>query len=149
MTSRVGIGPAGPEGPSADAAPGLPPWPFAYQDRLAVLRGQLDGLEALLRPLHEAHRAFVRLGGEAPSPVEQRWVLPAGAVLLVRAGSSLVTDVAEISRGVIPPPDPVTCLASALCNAELWRTAMVEFRSATQWAERQGAEWRLTVPGFD
>lgn len=136
-------------GGAGEAPAGLPPWPPAYQDRLGVLRAQLDGLAAVLRPLQEAHRTFSGLGGDLPEPVVGRWVLPAGAVLVVRAGFDLWTDVGEIGRGVVPPPDQIACLASALCNAELWRTAMVEFAAAAQWATQQAAEWHVTVPGFD
>lgn len=149
MSTGAAPAPAGAAELPESPAPAWPPWPPAYQGRVAVLQDQLDGLAALLRPLHEAHRAFSKLGGDLQPPVSRTWVLPAGATLVIRAGFSLATEVGEIGRGVVPPPDPVACLASALCNAERWRTAMAEFASATQWATEQAAEWHLTVPGFD
>ncbi len=127
----------------------MAPWPPTYQERLPVLRDQLDGLGRLLGPLHDAHRAFAALGGDREAAASETWRLPAGAILWIQAGFNLRVDVGEIARGVIPQPDPVICLASALCNDELWRATMVVFQEATQWAVAQAREWNVSVPGFD
>lgn len=132
---------------------GKAPWPPAYQDRLPVLRQQLDALKAVLGPLYDAHRAFEQLGGvrnQVDGPdATHTWKLPAGALLMIQAGFKLCVDVGEIGRGVIPPPDPVMCLASALCDAEQWDTAMVAFTEAAVWAIEQAREWNVSIPGFD
>ena len=132
---------------------GKAPWPAAYQDRLPVLRGQLDALAAVLGPLYAAHRAFEELGGvrnQADGPdATQTWRLPAGALLVIQAGFKLKVDIGEIGRGVIPPPDPLMCLASALCDAEQWAEAMTAFTEAAVWAIEQAREWHVSVPGFD
>jgi hypothetical protein len=138
------------------AAPGLgrAPWPPTYQERLQALRGQLDGLATLLAPLHEAHRAFEELGGgrrEVDGPDATRgWKLPLGASLGIQAGFRLrVVIGGDIARGCIPPPDPLLCLASALCDAEQWATVMAAFAEAAAWAVEQAREWNVSVPGFD
>jgi hypothetical protein len=64
-------------------------------------------------------------------------------VLEIRAGFTLHTDVGKIGEGVIPAPDPMVCLASALHTAELWNEAMVAFRKAAAWAAQQAAEYGL------
>lgn len=128
-------------------------WPPAYQDRVPVLREQLAALKAVLLPLYDAHRAFEQLGGDrdqADGPAATRtWRLPAGALLVIKAGFSLNVDVGEIGRGVIPPPDPLKCLASALCDAETWAAAMTVLTEAAVWAIEQAREWHVSVPGFD
>jgi len=134
------------------AAPrlGRAPWPPTYLARVHDLRGQLNDLGSLLRPLQDAHRAFKALGGEEPTEgVTERWTLPAGASLIVEAGFRLTTEVGDIGRGVIPPPDPVVCLASALHTAELWAEAMTTFAQAARWAIEQAEQWHVSVPGFD
>jgi hypothetical protein len=132
---------------------GRAPWPVAYQDRLPVLSGQLNALKAVLGPLYDAHRAFEQLGGvrdQADGPDATRtWRLPAGALLVIQAGFKLNVDIGEIRRGVIPPPDPLVCLASALCDAEQWAAAMAAFTEAAVWAIEQAREWNVSVPGFD
>ena len=132
---------------------GTAPWPAAYQDRLPVLRGQLDALVAVLGPLYAAHRAFEELGGgqrHTDGPDATRaWKLPAGALLVIQAGFKLKVDIGEIGRGVVPPPDPLMCLASALCDAEQWAAAMMAFTEAAAWAIEQAREWNVSVPGFD
>ena len=129
--------------------PGPPSWPPTYQGRLRALADQIEALRAILGPLQAAARAFQVLGGLHPldtrDEVSHRWTMPLGGVLVVRAGYSLRTDVAEIARGVIPPPDPVVCLASALCSPELWEEAMGAFRQATEWAAQQAAEYGVSA----
>ena len=122
------------------------PWPPTYQGRLRALEDQRWALRALLGPLHDAAKAFHALGALSPGEgieVTARWPLPMGAVLEVRAGYTLHTDVGKIGEGVIPPPDPMLCLASALCTPELWDEAMVAFRKATDWAVKQAADYAL------
>lgn len=122
------------------------PWPPTYQGRLRALEDQRGALRALLAPLHDAAKAFHVLGALSPGEgieVGARWPLPMGAVLVVRAGYHLHTDVGKIGEGVIPPPDPMLCLASALCTPELWDEAMAAYRQATDWAAQQAAEYGL------
>lgn len=132
---------------------GKAPWPTTYQERLPVLRAQLDALQAVLRPLYDAHRAFEQLGGERRQrddpDTTYTWELPAGALLEIQAGFKLRVDVGEIGRGVVPPPDPLMCLASALCDAEQWEAAMTVLTEAAAWAIEQAREWNIRVPGFD
>ena len=135
---------------------GAVPWPPAYQDRLRALERQQDALRAILLPLRDAARAFHALGAlGAPSPqgdleAHARWPLPAGgAVLEVRAGFFLHADVGEIAAGVIPAPDPLVCLASALHTPELWTEAMAVFRKAGRWATKQAAEYGLEAETED
>jgi hypothetical protein len=130
---------------------GTAPWPPSYQDRLTVLRGQLDALVAVLGPLYAAHRAFEELGGgqHQGDSTTGAWSLPAGARLVIQAGFNLRVDIGEIARGVVPSPDPVMCLASALCDAEHWAAAMAAFTEAAAWAVEQAREWNVSVPGFD
>lgn len=132
---------------------GKAPWPAAFQDRLPVLREQLAALRAVLGPLYDAHRAFEQLGGVRGQADDhaatQTWRLPAGALLVIKAGFTLNVDVGEIGRGVIPPPDPLTCLASALCDAETWEAAMTALTEAAVWAIEQAREWNVSVPGFE
>jgi hypothetical protein len=128
-------------------------WPAAYQDRIPVLRDQLAALKAVLGPLYDAHRAFEQLGGGPDqadgSDATRAWRLPGGALLLIQAGFKLRVDIGEIGRGVIPPPDPLMCLASALCDAETWAAAMRVLTEAAVWAIDQAREWHVSVPGFD
>jgi hypothetical protein len=130
-------------------AAGAPPWPPTYQGRLRALEDQREALRAVLGPLRDAVRAFHALGAigaireQEGDVAHGRWPMPAGAVLVVRAGYDLHTDVGEIARGVVPTPDPMVCLASALCTPELWNEAMVAFRRATDWAVKQAAEYGL------
>ena len=130
---------------------GAAPWPATYQDRLPVLRGQLDALVAVLGPLYTAHRAFEELGGvrNESADATRTWRLPGGALLVIQAGFKLRVDVGEIGRGVIPEPDPLMCLASALCDAQQWAAAMAAFREAAAWAIEQAKDWNVSVPGFD
>lgn len=134
--------------------PHAPPWPPTYTGRLRALEDQRQSLRAVLGPLHDAARAFRALGEHGAfafgaireqegDVAHGRWPMPAGAVLVVRAGYDLHTDIGEIARGVVPPPDPIVCLASALCTPELWDEAMVAFRQATDWAVKQAAEYGL------
>jgi hypothetical protein len=131
-------------------APGNAPWPPTYQGRLRALDDQQWALRALLGPLHDAARAFHALGVLGPGEgieVTARWPLPAGAVLAIRAGYTLHTDVGEIGRGVIPAPDPMVCLASALHTPELWDEAMAAYREAAAWAAKQAEDYG--VPGLE
>lgn len=132
---------------------GKAPWPAAYQDRLPVLGGQLEALKAVLGPLYDAHRAFEQLGGVRDqadgADATRTWTLPSGALLVIQAGFKLKVDIGEIGRGVIPAPDPLVCLASALCDAEQWAAAMTVFTEAAAWAIEQAREWNVSVPGFD
>jgi len=118
------------------------PWPTTYLARLDALAAQQDALQARLRPLRDAARAFHVLGALGPGEgieVQARWPLPAGAVLVVRAGYKLHTDVGAIGAGVVPQPDPLVCLASALHSPALWAEAMGVFREAAAWAAEQAA----------
>lgn len=132
-------------------APPEPRWPFppTYLGRQNALIAIQATLKGVLLPLQEVSRAYGTLGGIAPPAMaEGRWTLPAGATLSVRAGGQILISVDEIARGVVPPPDPLLCLASALHDAERWAEACRVFSEVIDWAEAQAAEYPEMDP-FD
>jgi hypothetical protein len=120
------------------------PWPSTYQERLRVIESLMERLRRRLGPLQDAVRAFRVLGGEVlPNLAERRWTLPAGATLAIRAGYDLHVDLGGIGKGVIPEPDPLVCLASALSTEDMWRGACAVFLAALAWCAEQAAEWEI------